>query len=548
MNEIDFVLLHAQLGVFVIEVKGGEIKAVNGAWFTRPFGSQDWHALSRSPFAQAADEHFALERYLSDRRGINVPKGAIVHAVAFPSVAVSTGMGPDAPRSLILDEVDLESPELALRRVRGEFGGTQRLSPTLIADIRKELVPSFEMTVLSSSTAAATTKDLERETQRQARMVTDQSLAYRAMLAQERVFVIGGAGTGKTVIAAKVARDFELAGARTLLLCHRASVHAFLQTILETPLSGRKYDPKSKELLQVSGWDALARAVAASQAKTGLSVSDPNLSDYFFDFREHLSSPYAALIIDEGQEFTSLQLDSLKWLLEDPDSSPLYIFADPFQHSGLFSTSAIDRANRKVSFKWKPPAGAQVFSLSTNCRNSSQIAEVSAQFYPHGAPVALVDGPSPIFHTVKRTEVALQSVRLAQRLVRDQGFRPSQILLVAIGVSPSELEKVAGRISLPTVPVERAFRFPLTPKDVRIAIGRPDDVQGLEADVVILAFSGDETTASAREIYIAASRARGLLHVVSNQSREDVAALAKHFSESNDLDVTDMESVYGLPS
>lgn len=533
MNEIDFVLLHADLGVFVIEVKGGEIKAENGAWFTRPFGSQDWHALNRSPFAQATDEHFALARYLSDRRGIEIPKNAIVHAVAFPSVTVRGDMGPDAPRSLILDSADLESPEFALRRIRAEFGTLQKLTPSVIATIKKELVPTLEMTVLSSSTAAATIKELERETRRQAQMVNDQAVAYRAMLAQERAFVIGGAGTGKTVIAAKVARDFELAGVRTLLLCHRAGVQSFLQTLLETPLSGRKFNAESNELLQVSSWTGVARAVAAGLKRTSVSVTDANLPDIFFEFRDHLSSPYGAIIIDEGQEFTPLQLDSLKWILDDPDTSPMYIFADPFQHSGLFSTSAIDRANRKVSFKWMPPAGSQVFSLSTNCRNSSQIAEVSAQFYPHGAPVPLVDGPSPIFHTTNTSEIAMRSLRLAQRLVQDQGFRPSQILIVAIGVSLSDLEKAALRIGQPTAQVDKAFRFPLTSKDVRIAIGRPDEVQGLEADVVILAFSGDETTASAREVYIAASRARGLLHVVSNQSRERIAAIARHFLESD---------------
>lgn len=548
MNEIDFVLLHADLGVFVIEVKGGEIKAENGAWFTRPFGGQDWHSLNRSPFAQATDEHFALARYLSERRGIVIPKNAIVHAVAFPSVSIPGDMGPDAPRSLILDMTDLESPELALRRIRSEFGASQRLSPGLIATIKKELVPTFEMTVLSASTAAATTKELERETRRQAQMVNDQAVAYRAMLAQERAFVIGGAGTGKTVIAAKVARDYELGGARTLLLCHRAGVQSFLQTLLEIPLSGRRFNPKSDELLQVSAWSGVAKAVATALGQTNVKIADPNLADMFFEFRDHLARPFGAIIIDEGQEFTPLQLDSLKWLLGDPDTSPMYTFADPFQHSGIFSTSASERAKKNVRFKWTPPVGAQVFSLSTNCRNSSQIAEISAQFYPHGAPVPLVDGPSPIFHTTNKPEIAIRSLRLAQRLVQDQGFRPNQILIVTIGVSPTELEKAAGRISLPTAQVDNAFRFPFTPKDVRIAIGRPDEVQGLEADVVVLAFSGDESTASAREIYIAASRARSLLHVVSNQSRERIAAIAKHFSESDTFVPVDGKATDGFTS
>ena len=50
---IDFLLLHPEAGLIVLEVKGGAIKVERGDWYTQPRGATDWKRLSRSPFKQS---------------------------------------------------------------------------------------------------------------------------------------------------------------------------------------------------------------------------------------------------------------------------------------------------------------------------------------------------------------------------------------------------------------------------------------------------------------------------------------------------------------
>lgn len=196
LRQIDLLLLHERFGLMVVEVKGGAIKVEDGHWWTQPMGSSQWKQLQRSPFEQAADQRYTLQRYLSGRMRID-PK-SFSHAVAFPGCNVTGDLGPDAPRQLAIDVADLKNPTAALHRVRDQWGDCPAIAAKAIESIVADLMPSFTMTVLSSSVAATTTEGIQRETRRQVQMVTDQVAAYRTLLSTDRVAVLGGAGTGKT--------------------------------------------------------------------------------------------------------------------------------------------------------------------------------------------------------------------------------------------------------------------------------------------------------------------------------------------------------------
>ena len=114
------------------------------------------------------------------------------------------------------------------------------------------------------------------------------------------------------------------------------------------------------------------------------------------------------------------------WLLPDPDISPVYVFADPFQHSGIFSTPPSERRKNKARYRWESPLEAQMVALTTNCRNSSPIANVAARFYPHAGPTAIVDGPPPVFHRVAPSRVLSETFSLAEKLVSREGLTPWQ--------------------------------------------------------------------------------------------------------------------------
>ena len=113
------------------------------------------------------------------------------------------------------------------------------------------------------------------------------------------------------------------------------------------------------------------------------------------------------------------------------------------------------------------------------------------------------------------------------------GFRPNQILLVTIGYSRAEIQAAAKRGQIFIESTDHLVRFPLTPKDVRVVFGVPNEVQGLEAEVVVLAhWAGSENfgLGAARELYISMSRARSLLCVFSSVAESELATRAKNAS------------------
>ncbi len=527
LRQIDFLILHERFGIIVVEVKGGAIKAENGEWWTQPRDSSEWIRLPRSPFQQAEDQRFTLRRHLTETLGMD--GRCLAHAVAFPATKVSGSLGPNAPRGLILDLEDLTHPATALQRVRQESGDCPSLRPEMLRRVVAELKPNFTLTVVSAALAAETRAALERETRRQTMMVQSQVEAYKTLLSTDRVVVLGGAGTGKTVIAAQLAQQLSSTGTRTLLLCHRPAVQAFLHTLLQIRPSQRQFDGHATESLQVTAWARLMSAIESELGKQKRSVAD--LGEQFFAYRDRLAAPFDAVVVDEGQEFTKTEIGALAWLLADPDTSPLYIFADPFQHSGLHSTPMHERRKKNITYRWEAPIEAQTVLLTTNCRNSTQIADVAARFYPEQCPIPVVDGPPPQFHQVKPPQVLPEAFRLAAHLIADEGFQPNQLLIVPIGAEPRDVEQAAQRVRIPVIAIEKIYRFPLTPKDLRVPWGPPDAVQGLEADVTIVAYShGEETPSTSREIYIATSRGRSILHVVSNLAKTEILALGEQYA------------------
>lgn len=94
------------------------------------------------------------------------------------------------------------------------------------------------------------------------------------------------------------------------------------------------------------------------------------------------------------------------------------------------------------------------------------------------------------------------------------------MLAIKLDTFAAELQ----RESMYSVNAKNLFRFPLPATDMRIAYGTPDQVQGLEAEVVVVAHSHGEplTVASVRDLYVAVSRARSHLIFVGSQSPQQL--------------------------
>jgi len=527
LRQIDILLLHKRFGIIVLEVKGGEIRTEKGDWFTRPANSPEWARLARSPFVQAADQRYQLQRFLAQQ--LRIDSRCLAHGVAFPGCRVESDLGPDAPRPIILDAHDLDAPVEALRRLAEHWAVNATLTDDQLDRVIAALRPTFELTVLTATQIADTTRLLDRETRQQVQMVENQVEGYRELLHLDRAIVLGGAGTGKTVLAVERAKQLVRTGSRPLMLCHRSGVRAFISTLLGLKTNERGFDVSGTHELQVAGWSDLLEAGGIRKFADG-SGELSGLAERFLALRDSLPEPFGALVVDEGQEFTAAQFDALSWLIDDPETSPIYVFADPFQHSGILHVgNPHERRAARGRFEWKAPIDAPTVLLTTNCRNSRPIADFATSFYPESPPTALIDGTPPVIQSVgNESELVRLVLTTARDLCKEQGLRPNQLLIVLVGVPVKDAVRRAGACGVHLLPATQVYRFPLTPKDVRIVIGTPDTVQGLEAEVCLVAYRhGAPDSAVLRDLYVSASRARSHLTVVTDATRDEIRNLTQ---------------------
>ena len=228
-GEADLVIAHPEHGFLAIEVKAGPIRRDSlGRWWA---GSGQ---LDRSPFQQAADSHHSLVAKLRElpdwEAGLDPIAG---HAVAFPNVEVaSLGakilMGTDADPELILDKALLEPDAQRNRKLREwvdrcfelwDRGAKRGPGAKGIELLTSMMTSPIELRSLLRSEIA----DGNREV---VRLTDEQLYTLNTLRGVRRAGIVGGAGTGKTMLAIAKAKQLASEGFETLLVCFNSAARA----------------------------------------------------------------------------------------------------------------------------------------------------------------------------------------------------------------------------------------------------------------------------------------------------------------------------------
>lgn len=202
---------------------------------------------------------------------------------------------------------------------------------------------------------------------------------------------------------------------------------------------------------------------------------------------------YDAIIVDEGQDFSPLWLNSLCCLSPDQTNVPFFTFADPLQDVWKRDwRQGIDH-----TFVWK---------LTRNMRNTHPIAVCVAATMDAECAGRGVAGPVPIWQVSEHAPGEKDVISAVERLL-DEGFGPTNlVILCGSAVLAARLhERSVGAYSLGRwggrgITTETITRF-----------------KGLEAEAIILALSpiiSDEEKVAA---YVGMSRARSMLVVIGRE-------------------------------
>lgn len=478
-GEIDLLVAWPGRGIAVIEVKGGRIRRKDGEWRQ---GNNPGKVIH--PVRQAnRTRHLLID--LLKTRDVSLARSRIITMVAFPHTYLQ-GEWPgslDLHPSMLITRSELEGGEAAeqVERALWEAGGDK---PPIDERGRDELINivdhAFPSHVEQVALAAEHTDHADRLTAQQSRVLD--VLAH-----QQRMRIIGGAGTGKTYLALLQARRRVDAGEKVALLCYSRGLGRYLERMTagwgrQPAFVGLFHDLPKRWGAEPGADDDADYWEQRLPLRLGeLAAEKP---------REEL---FDSVVVDEAQDFGELWWPSLLQCLRDPAAGGLFAF--------------MDDAQRVFPRQGQVPIDLAPFTLSGNLRSTRQIAQLFGSLAGsttdprglNGPPVRLVEAPLD-----EAMEVADEVVES----LLEEGWEPGHLaLLTTQRRHPAQVHDIAA--------VGHVTYWDNFFAGEDVFYGHVLGFKGLERPVVVLVVNGFKQAERAREmLYTGLSRARSLLVVV----------------------------------
>lgn len=489
-REFDFIVLHPELGILIVEVKGGRLVQQGGQWHREYRGQLQ--PMRESPGEQLREQQYLLMHYLKDRIGF-VPQITRILALPHMTWPADQDMDGDLPTCRVLDKARLLDPLVNLRSAvtggetwevfkNGDRARLHRISD----DTMRKLIETLEPAVLPPPTLAELLAEEGALQDREAQML----LAHLAgNFALGRYHVLGAPGSGKSLIARQVARIWASEGRKVLFLAYnKALVHA-TQIALE--------DLTDQGSLMVSTFHDLIYNLVYDH---GQMPPTENLQ-HFFDqglpaaFAEALAGiplRWDALVVDEAQDLAPAWIETSTRLLRHPDQDPVLLLEDPAQ--SLY---------REVRH-----ALGQTWRIELNLRQHPALRRAAWEAFPEcGWPAPPVADPAGVFECRRSSPGNWKRdlEGLLQELA-DQGLRPDQVIILAPH-RPATLGLQDGRLLGPW-PINAVKDWWEGELAGSVRFGTVQGFKGLEADVVVYLAPDYRHEKAARLRYTAITRAR----------------------------------------
>ncbi|MBV0893155.1 AAA family ATPase [Paracoccus sp. Z118] len=485
-GEADFFLI-GRRGILLLEVKGGRVACRDGIWeFTNR--KNETKRKKEGPAEQAKSAYFSLEKnYLNPKfyRELNgVPRGWAVVFTDIPRLANNgSTLLPEHPDEITAYEEDCKghnSFKKFLVRAYDHWASKQRnpveLSPQVVKAISNSLRPNFER-VPSLNTQL---RDVE---QKLYQFTGEQYEKLDAISENERILVAGGAGTGKTFVAAACAR-YEEAEGRSVLFLTRSS---FLASFL-----GNQGLPD------------------------GVTVATIDDVPKFFEE----GRTWDVLVVDEGQDLCSLEcIDQIDGVLAGGwENGRWRWFGDPnYQVSPSFPVDhdCLDYLKSK----------GVATQLKNNIRNAGKIVEAIKVLAGAdvGRPSSKPDSGIVDLQLVDaESEILPRAAAAVRKWLSDDDQLPRNSIAMLVP-SSDEIDKAVEFLSAKHVRSEALSKRALggKPRDC-VLVATIEDFKGLERPLVCVAGLRQEH-GLASSAYKAISRANHAVTLVA--TRDSVAEL-----------------------
>ncbi len=522
-GEIDFFLL-TDKALIVLEVKGGGVRRQAGVWtFT------DRHDVVRTdrrgPFEQARSAMHSLERRLRDHFGPDSPVShlLICYGVVAPDCRLRTEVR-DHEGSELADLVyDFDDRakgfgsyidrvvQTTQQRYKGLGRRSESPTPQVIETIVDFVRGDFDAVVPASVQADDSLRTLVS-------LQRGQYAVLDTMRDTSRCIIDGAAGTGKTLLAAEIARRAVRQSKRVLFLCFNrllgcqlqasveitssqgfvGTVHGFCHGLIRSSVYAAEFEARRREADQTTIYPRLIPEYATMALLEG----------------EH--RPFDIIVLDEAQDYMqSAFLDVFDLaIVGGIEAGTWRAFLDSNNQAAVFGTYEAQALDRLAHF-------GKTLMLSLNYRNTRQIVhETNLLTTPdHIAPSMIEGAPVEYLWMEPAQEGVEQLQSVLDRLTNVEGVAPGRITVLsarhlagsnataascggnplALLTADNVLEAISGRYAAATLSTISAFK-------------------GLENDFIILIDLDDIDKPWWKSVaYVGMTRARAKLYILLPQ-------------------------------
>ena len=492
-RELDFLVVHPELGIVIVEVKGHGVEPRGEHW-VRVHADGAEQRLDETPGEQLARQQYLLLHFLKQAELGFVPQ--ITRTLALPALAVRAGqgLGPDLPACRILTREKLRNPFLALREaVSGgrpwdhwrtlDQAANYRIQPHTMQGLLDALTP-----MLLPPPSLAELMEAEGALQdRDAQLILDH-LAHN--FSQGRYHVAGAPGSGKSLLARKVARLWVAEGRKVLVVAFNKALTYATQNALDDLVTGNQAVVATYHDLAVN---LLEELQALPVFTTGEAFFNVDLPEAMRRCRGDFRQRWDALVVDEAQDLEPAWVEQLLGLLRHPETDPVLVLEDPAQ--SLF------RAGRhEVGQRWR---------LDLSLRQNAAIRRAALKALPTCGWALPAPGEGEEDTVVSRpSSPGAWKKDLAEVLdgLRQDGLDPAQVLILA----PHRASTLAIRDGETLGPwaVNAVPDWWDGEKAGQVRFGTVQGFKGLEADVVVYLAPAYAHKDGPRLRYTALSRAR----------------------------------------
>ncbi|MGB8691002.1 MAG: NERD domain-containing protein [Microcoleus sp.] len=460
-READFIIIHPDRGIIILEAKGGKISydPVNMAWY------QNQYKMKISPFQQAREIKFKFLDFLSKQNEFLKKDFCIGQCVAFPDIdGVVNNLPSEAPQEILLLRPQLGNISGWISSVFDYYKAAGNF--TKLGEQRTDLIinlisPSTKFQKYIANDISETNQEIFQLTEQQFDILNNLRL-------HSECIVLGCAGSGKTQLAIEKARRLCQHKVKTLVICKSNNLSLYLAASLRDEIK-------------------MGYCVVSSFEEMQLKQSK-------------LTFEFTAIILDEGQDFESEEINDLKQLIP-LDDGIFYIFQD--------SNQRISKNANKFALQVHPTV------LDKNCRNTHKIFKYAEPFVScsYAIKSSLIEGRDVMYRIYEETDDIFSLLEKDLTvLVKNHNVCPNQIVILT-DMYPSSKSLLSQYSHIDRFYL-KPYSFSTKDKNT-IHWSNIGMYKGLESDVIVLVFEKEKKLIPSNwdiaDRYVGATRAKSFL-------------------------------------